>query len=1361
MAKQPQSHTAPEVDVIIPVYRGAAETRRCIEGALKSRNKTPHRIVVIDDATPEPAIARYLDGLAAAGRIRLLRHAENLGYTRTINEGLRLHPECDAVLLNSDTLVSNDWLDRLRRCAYAEADIGTVNPFSNNATICSYPLFCENNGLVPQYTAEGLDRLFRGVNAGRWGEVPTTVGFCMYIKSACLAQVGPFDEERFPRGYGEENDFCMRARRLGWRHALCGDTFVFHAGSVSFGAAKEALLEQSRAVLAELHPDYESLVREHVMADPNRNLRTAVDAARRGRKSPRASSHPPTAALDPAARQTVSYKVVLVARNEPVDALLATLEAVVSGSVDHAPILVVDTTGSGAAYEAVSALYQAHPGLPLERVAVQQPPVQEAAGWAAAFGHVLGDGGEDDFLFIQAGVAPPYAWDARLRRAAKAEPGIGSASPMSEHAALFSFRATFEDAPDAPETEVQPDSLDCLAYVLSDRRYYEVPLFSPPCVYLNREALATLPGNRDLHANDTEFPLALARSLRRRGFQHLLCDHLVVDVPVEARNPALDASLSTDEREMLDRHPLGKLRHALADAVAQGFEVTHLPGLEAKTVQLHVMHSWGGGLARWVSDYAGADSDRINLVLKSVGNGDAYGARLALYLDAADTRPIRSWDLALPIKSISAGHVEYRRILRRIVEEFCVDKVLISSLIGHSLDTLKSGRQTLLLAHDYLPYCPAIHIYFDGICRECGVDRLTDCFAHNEMNTLVGDYTGDEWQALRDGFFAAAKSAHVSMVAPSRSVKRHLCALDARFGEITFRTIPHGAAFHAEPLPEPEPPAGRLRIVVLGRLTPEKGLALFAEIHPALGEIADIHLLGCGDSGLEFADEPHITVTPAYQLEELPRLLEENAPHIGLLLSIWPETFSYTLSELMAYGIPPVATDTGSFADRIKEGTNGFLVPADDPEALVARLRELAAKPRLLHHVRQRLAKSSHKSLVAMVDDYHRELPAEHPPVARYPLQVGRHTGLTEPYRHLTEAYNRLSRAFTATQGAMNQTRAAYDKRTQQVEKLTATVTELESDISAKIKALEQMSQLVDELSSRMPQDAILNRSEIAQRMFNQDDHVFARTRPEVLKSPWWIGHIPFAFELIKRLKPRSIVELGTYSGSSFFAFCQAVETLDLPAKCYGIDLWEGDIHMGQFQETLFEEISGYVSSRHADTGILVRKLFDDAAHDFEDGSVDLLHIDGTHTLEAVSNDFRTWLPKLSERGVVIFHDTNVTREMVGKAADDFGVREFFDSVKSDYPHLEFSHCYGLGVLMVGKAVPEAVLSLVGQSQDPAFYAYYEELGNAVSRRFQEEEAARQATADSQPARPSILSRLRNRLRRRTHRSRRTGSVGT
>jgi hypothetical protein len=190
------------------------------------------------------------------------------------------HPDRDVVLLNSDTEVANDWLDRLHACAYGAADVATVTPFSNNATICSYPFEGWDGRIPGTLGLAALDRIFAAANARRTVDLPTAVGFCMYIRRDALDALGLFDADRFGRGYGEENDFCMRALKAGRRNVLAGDVFVFHEGSVSFSEDRFALMQSAGKALVEVHPDYPARVHEFLVADPANDLRIAVDKAR-------------------------------------------------------------------------------------------------------------------------------------------------------------------------------------------------------------------------------------------------------------------------------------------------------------------------------------------------------------------------------------------------------------------------------------------------------------------------------------------------------------------------------------------------------------------------------------------------------------------------------------------------------------------------------------------------------------------------------------------------------------------------------------------------------------------------------------------------------------------------------------------------------------------------------------------------------------------------------------------------------------------------------------------------------------------------------------------------------------------------
>lgn len=272
---------ATQVDIIVPVYKGLADTQACIESVLASNCQTPFRLIVINDASPEPELTDWLRRKAPQdSRIILLENEENLGFVGTVNRGMALDSQADVLLLNSDTEVANDWLDRLRAAAYSAPHAGTVTPFSNNATICSYPRFCASNPLPPGHDTASLDALFARTHPGATLDVPTGIGFCMYVRRDCLAQVGLFDVAHFGKGYGEENDFCQRALQAGWRNLHALDTFVLHTGGVSFGESKTPREQEAIATLRRLHPQYESDVHAFVAADPARPYREAIDTAR-------------------------------------------------------------------------------------------------------------------------------------------------------------------------------------------------------------------------------------------------------------------------------------------------------------------------------------------------------------------------------------------------------------------------------------------------------------------------------------------------------------------------------------------------------------------------------------------------------------------------------------------------------------------------------------------------------------------------------------------------------------------------------------------------------------------------------------------------------------------------------------------------------------------------------------------------------------------------------------------------------------------------------------------------------------------------------------------------------------------------
>jgi len=209
-------------------------------------------------------------------------------------------------------------------------------------------------------------------------------------------------------------------------------------------------------------------------------------------------------------------------------------------------------------------------------------------------------------------------------------------------------------------------------------------------------------------------------------------------------------------------------------------------------------------------------------------------------------------------------------------------------------------------------------------------------------------------------------------------------------------------------------------------------------------------------------------------------------------------------------------------------------------------------------------------------------------------------------------------------------------------------------------------------------------------------------------KKSSWTEHVPFAMGLAEMLRPRILVELGTQHGVSYCAFCQAVAELKLATRCYAVDTWLGDVHANYYKESVYLDLYKY-HRRYETFSALLRMTFDQALQHLPAGSVDLLHIDGLHFYDAVKTDFETWFPKLSDRAVVLFHDTMETQR-------DFGVHQLWAELSPHFPSFNFEHGHGLGILAVGPQQPPAFLDFLrtANAKPAATRALFATLGRRV-----------------------------------------------
>lgn len=279
-ARFPAHAVTQNVTVIVPVYNALKESIACIESVLANTESQHTRLLVIDDGSPDPQVFPALSKFDGVGNARVIRNERNIGYTKTVNRGLKLAGTDDVVLLNSDTVVTSNWLLGLRIAAYGPDSVGTVTAMSDNAGAFSVPVPGQPNPKPEGMSYEEYASVILSGSVSKDPiELPTGNGFCMYIKRELVNNIGSFDEGAFPRGYGEENDFCMRGLKAGYKNLLSPWSFVFHVRTASFKGEKAKLVAEGNAALEKLHPDYPVRVREAFSSRAIKDLQGAVQTA--------------------------------------------------------------------------------------------------------------------------------------------------------------------------------------------------------------------------------------------------------------------------------------------------------------------------------------------------------------------------------------------------------------------------------------------------------------------------------------------------------------------------------------------------------------------------------------------------------------------------------------------------------------------------------------------------------------------------------------------------------------------------------------------------------------------------------------------------------------------------------------------------------------------------------------------------------------------------------------------------------------------------------------------------------------------------------------------------------------------------
>lgn len=453
-------------------------------------------------------------------------------------------------------------------------------------------------------------------------------------------------------------------------------------------------------------------------------------------------------------------------------------------------------------------------------------------------------------------------------------------------------------------------------------------------------------------------PVIFVPAALRQQFAAGACEFwlLCSDLYVGAKNPAFRA------KPPALIPPWHALAERIATAITENKTSTWLS--DRRPRRLHVLHNWGGGVQRFAQDFAAADQHRRHLWLIAEGgeNNQHFGRRLRV-LDPCDGLELYREALTPPIATLDLANPSYAVALANILARFEICEILLSSLIGHSLDVLRTGLPTVVVAHDYFPLWPKL---------DCDFGDPTRHFNHAELERDAANSPPfaqappAHWSALSQHYQRALIEANASFVAPSKAVLANLLRLAPALAVLRSTVIGHGCArWPDQPIYPATRKPGKLRVLVPGRIVGGKGARLLWQAMPQLLEHVELYLLGAKAEAHAFLGCSGVHIVMDYQWADLPYWITQLQPDLALLPRTIAETFSYSLSEMRALGVPVLATRTGALSERIVDGETGFLC---DPTAasVLAKLAELANTPTLLAQCRAHLAKHSNSLEISL-----------------------------------------------------------------------------------------------------------------------------------------------------------------------------------------------------------------------------------------------------------------------------------------------------------------------------------------------------------------------------------------------------------
>ncbi|MBL4661376.1 MAG: glycosyltransferase [Alcanivoracaceae bacterium] len=510
----------------------------------------------------------------------------------------------------------------------------------------------------------------------------------------------------------------------------------------------------------------------------------------------------------------------------------------------------------------------------------------------------------------------------------------------------------------------------------------------------------------------------------------------------------------------LPAHPLAALQWQLRKYSKAPVDFNggfnNYPILDKKPVMLHICMGWGGGVHQWINDYCQHEKSHQHLILSS--NGELYrqshGESLSLYFPQTDGIVIRHFDLQAPIKATCTSHAEYKQILDSIITQFQIQQIVVSSLIGHSMECLQTKLATLRVLHDYFPSWPSLIADLEQDIVDA--EAIDKALAQTE-NEPFGLISKQQYLQWRKHLHETYQNKNIKLIAPSQSVVDNLSKIDASaFKDVTI--IPHAI----EPL-RPlnyQKKATTFQILVLGRINPPKGQALLEEVMQELGGDYHFVLIGAGNEGKKYLNTNNITVVMDYKNNELQQLLDDTEADVALITSQTSETFNYTLSELQQAGICTISTTFGALKERIIDGETGFLCE-NSSQSIANTIRDLRQNPDKIRVIRNHLKQLDFQQFTDEINQYQQLLM----PLKDSDYKLQAHTNSNNIWAKELQYLNKQKLSLTKN---LKQTQNTLEVRTTWGQKLTKELKSADENIKLERQEAKYLKQTLQKETSRM-----------------------------------------------------------------------------------------------------------------------------------------------------------------------------------------------------------------------------------------------------------------------------------------------------